>query len=859
MGMGLAQDSRPGDDEDGDRGDFGENQYDEFSGYGGNLFGSDVYDQDDQQADLIWDSVDRKMEQRRDKRREEYEKAAQDKAQRSAPKISAQFEDLKRGLASVSESEWASIPDIGDYRVKRIKRDSWTPVPDKLIMEATSKDKVNTVLGGMETPFGSTPVKDLSQIGTARKQVLDVRLASMSDSVSGQTHVDPKGYLTELAGTKLSSDAEIGDFKKARLLLKSVITTNPKHPPGWIALARLEERAGKIVKARKIIARGCQNCGTNEDVWLEAARLNTPQNAKIILASGVKAAPLSVKLWIAAAQLEQELPNKKLVLRKALESIPESVRLWKAAVELEESDVARILLSRAVECVPHSVEMWVALAHLETYDKARVVLNSARKAVPTDHTIWIEAAKLEEANGNADHVRPLIHRGFSTLARHNVVLPREQWLKEAEVCETAGHPVTAAAIVGEAISLGLEDVDKKHTWMDDAETAVNSGSFQTARAIFAHALKVFPKSKGLWIKAAQLEKQHGTQASLDDLLRQAVRECPHAQLLWLMGAKEKWVNGDVPAAREILQLAFQANPDSEVIWLAGAKLERENDEPEKARTLLAKARTQSPTQKIYLKSCQLERRFGHFEEERLLLDQGLQKFPQVAKLWLLKGEVLEYLKDFDGARDAYKRGVTNCSKSLLLWIASARLEHSVGQAPKARAILESARLRVPKSPELWMAQIELEDNNRVALQLLAKGLQECPHSGLLWAAAIALEIGPQKKARSIDALKACDSDPHVLLEVAKQFWSDRKIDKARSWLQRCLVTEPKLGDAWAFYYLFELQNGNEETRVMVVRRCVEASPKLGRHWRAISKALEWRELKTADILAKVVERLPPAL
>lgn len=50
-----------------------------------------------------------------------------------------------------------------------------------------------------------------------------------------------QGYLTDLNSMKVSSDAEIGDIKKARLLLKSVINTNPKHAPGWIAAARLEE------------------------------------------------------------------------------------------------------------------------------------------------------------------------------------------------------------------------------------------------------------------------------------------------------------------------------------------------------------------------------------------------------------------------------------------------------------------------------------------------------------------------------------------------------------------------------------------------------------------------------------------
>ena len=50
-----------------------------------------------------------------------------------------------------------------------------------------------------------------------------------------------QGYLTDLNSMKVSSDAEISDIKKARLLLKSVTSTNPKHAPGWIAAARLEE------------------------------------------------------------------------------------------------------------------------------------------------------------------------------------------------------------------------------------------------------------------------------------------------------------------------------------------------------------------------------------------------------------------------------------------------------------------------------------------------------------------------------------------------------------------------------------------------------------------------------------------
>ena len=63
------------------------------------------------------------------------------------------------------------------------------------------------------------------------------------------------------------------DVKKARLLLKSVRETNPKHPPAWIASARLEEVTGKLQAARNVIMKGCEECPKSEDVWLEAARL----------------------------------------------------------------------------------------------------------------------------------------------------------------------------------------------------------------------------------------------------------------------------------------------------------------------------------------------------------------------------------------------------------------------------------------------------------------------------------------------------------------------------------------------------------------------------------------------------------
>ena len=108
---------------------------------------------------------------------------------------------------------------------------------------------------------------------------------------------------------------------------------------------------------------------------MEASHLQDGDNAKIILANAVQHLPRSVRIWQAAADLEDDADKKRRVFWKALEYIPNSVALWKAAIALEKEDAAMLLLQLAVEQVPECVEFWLALAKLQTYEEARKTLN----------------------------------------------------------------------------------------------------------------------------------------------------------------------------------------------------------------------------------------------------------------------------------------------------------------------------------------------------------------------------------------------------------------------------------------------------------------------------------------------------
>ncbi|KAK9822995.1 hypothetical protein WJX81_003933 [Elliptochloris bilobata] len=846
-----------------------DSKFDEFMGNDAGAFASAAgeYDQDDKEADAVWELIDEHMDQRRRDQREKRLKEDLEKYRKENPKITEQFADLKRKLVEVSQSEWEAIPDIGDYTIKRQKLQQFTPVPDSLLARAISEKETVSSLemrGGLETPGGAAT--DLTDIGKGRRTVVQIQLERMADSVSGQTVVDPKGYLTDLNSIKVASEAEIGDIKKARTLLKSVIGTNPKHAPGWVAAARLEEVAGNLAEARKLIAKGCELCPGSEDVWLESARLQTPDNAKAILARGVAAIPASVKLWMQAARLETEEVAKQRVLRRALERVPTSVRLWKAAVELASADDARVLLSRAVECCPQHVELWLALARLESYANARVVLNRARQAVPTDASIWITAAKLEEAQGNGEMVRKIIDRGVRSLETNQAVIDRETWFKEAEAAERSDPPMVATcrAIVGVAVGQGVEPEDRSRTWKADAEEALKRGSVETARAILTHALAVFPGKKSLWRRAAALEKAHGSREALDALLERAVKYCPQAEVLWLMRAKEKWLAGDVDGARGVLAAAFKVS-ESEELMLAAFKLEFENAEPVRAQRLLAKARASeaSSTQRVWMKSAIVERELGDAAAERALLEEGVRRFPFFDKLHLMRGQLEERAGRLDAARAAVEAGLRRCLASAPLWISAARLEEASGAVGKARARLEQARLKNPKNEDLWLAAIRLEQrakNAKAADAAMAKALQECPASGRLWAEAVAMAPRPARRARSVDALKRCNDDPHIIAAVAQLFWNDRKVDKARSWFNRAVLLNPDVGDFWALFYKFEAQHGGAEAAAEVAKRCVAAEPRHGERWQRVAKAPVNAHLPLDATLKKVVadvDKEPP--
>ena len=135
-------------------------------------------------------------------------------------------------------------------------------------------------------------------------------------------------------------------------------------------------------------------------------------------------------------------------------------------------------------------------------------------------------------------------------------------------------------------------------------------------------------------------------------------------------------------------------------------------------------------------------------------------------------------------------------------------------------------------------------------------MQECPTSGILWAEAVFMEARPQRRSKSVDALKKCEHNPYVLMAVAKLFWCERQNDKARDWFNKIFKLQTNIGDCWAAFYKFELAHGTEEQQADVKQKCIKSEPNGGELWGKIAKDVKNWKLKTGDILELCAAQMP---
>lgn len=840
-------------------------------------------DQDDEEADKIYEEIDRRMKRKRKDTPDD------ETSLEAVNHTKEQFADLKRALSSVSDEQWESLPEVGDLtrRNKRARlleqqQQRFYAMPDSVIAGAGSSG-AGSIGGGA---MNKHDITDFQTISGAKDKLLSKQLDSLVPQSANATTEDLQNDII----MEEESNNQVADIKKGRLILSSLRKTNPYKANSWIASARLEEQAKNYTAAKNFVVEGCRKVPHNEDIWLESIHVHQKSTegtkmCKIIVTEALKFNNTSEKLWIKAFELENasDVVSRRRVLMKALEFLPQNVKLWEKLIDLEEDpkDVAK-LLRKAIELCPTEWNFWIALINLSTYDESKSLLNKARKSMSDNHKVWISAAKLEEReheNISVQKLSTLMEKGIkkleSNISDKSKLLSRREWLEEAAQTELEGFNKTCQAIVNNVLNIDIpsDPKEKLTIWFQEAGHFANQSRFETSNCIYQYIIEQFPNNSECWMRLFRSLKQI-SDLKLDRLFNyyeQAIELNPQYELFSLMYAKDKWIlANDVDGAREILRTANEAIPESEAILLAQVKLEIKTSNYKSAENISTQIIESIPNSspRVWYKHIHLKRVLNMknpdstYQKSILsLCNESLERFPDSDKLYLQKGQVLHHdLKNIQNARETYSIGVKKCPKSIDLWLSLVRIDERE-LLIRARSTLDMAILNNPTSEELWNEKIGIErrnNDNITARQICNKALKDLPNSPLLWIQN--LQMIPkmsQRKNAFLDALKQTDNSPLVLLHIGIFFWLDGKFMKAKSWFERALNSDKNNGDCWGWLFNFIEKHGSDSEKHALLEnfeKCYEEINE-GTTWNSITKKVENFEKTPTELLLLLAKQL----
>lgn len=806
------------------------------------LLSSKSNERDDEEAERVYELVEARLQRRK---RQKTETSGQEKLD-ILSLISEQFAGLKKQLTEVSESQWQNMPEASDF-TKRNKRER-----ELQRQQRRSYNVSDSVLAGLANQGGidmriEVGETNFEAISEARGRLLKQKLGGLDEDSSG---VDPALYLQSLED---STRDGFSDIKKSRAIFKSLRASEPYNPISWISSARLEVQAKKIETAKRLIMEGCRRCTKDPGIWLECLEIyaNDVAMSRKIAAEAVSFNPGSVVLWKASVALEADQFSKRKVAKKALEKVPESEEVWDLAVELEDDDEAKQLLQTAVEIIPESESLWLKLLmRVSDVAEKRQILNLARKHLAGSEKVWIEASKLEESvlpDGSAKaggKVAKIVSKGVGSVRKNGNKLTGSQWILAASECEEQGYPLTSEALVQATISIGLEDyddLDKRIELLGRAEKCALAGHKRVAQAIYQYLITEYPQEVQIW--RVYLEFIRGTESTeaLYQWFDKCVASNPALEEFWLRYAKEKWQNKDISGARLVLSNGQAQLPDNIELWLAAIKLEVENRSYPRALELLHEAKQKLNLPRLWYKEVHLLRQLGRTDEALDIVEQALEQYDSVDKLYMQKGQILQSLGRLEEATEVYSSGVRICDTSFGLWVLLSKAYELQGKTIRARSTIDRAITKNQDSVDYWIFKIEMEKkwgNIKEAKSLISKVAQQFPRSEKVWVEKLkTVEKQSEMKKYLLEAMKATNSHALVLVTIGVNFYIQGKLEKANVWFDRAISADAMYGDSWCWKYVYlTTQDEADETEVAkFISRMELAKPKYGEVWVTVVK------------------------
>lgn len=796
----------------------------------------------DKKADEFYKTIEENLKKRKKKKNEDEEEN-----QTVFQKTKDSFADLTDGLKSITEEQWANLPEIGATTAHRPVWDYKTYSSDRALLG----DYSNSLLYRE-----ANETDDIMALSKANHALLNVQLSKfLPDSNS----IDVSGYQAEFeAQTSAVLTKYQNNLDHAERIYHSLTKANPTYDMPWIIRARIQEKLGKLDNARKIIERGLTFCNNSESLVLEAARLSSHSDAISLIESFLKVnLQKSEKLWLALIGYQNNESSKKNVIEEALHVIPQSEAIWRAASVFEDENHSEII-KRGLEFIPQSKSLWIeGILGSRTIEEASDFFQKALEKFPEDPDILLSWAKTQEKFSPStckESNLNLCYRAFESESK-NRQAKTSQEMTSKQINDLENNPSNPMLDLKEnkqksdeeekdedtnslfkEIDLTVHDeilLDKTEpdkNWFEEAEKAEISGFPITAESI----IKVLPFSKdfanhaeitnncnlpvvtnSLLLRSALEDHQwkayfnfKAKMGSLEEAITEFTSEFPQNEEIPLAASYVLQTMKNPLQKKASLSVLFDAAermPTSSLIAEKILNLLIENDQIEDAYEFGLKSIGNIRNETLFFKVAQiadvLADRDNQHENIINLLQNGVNVFPKEKYLWLM---LINHSQD---PLNVIKKAIEILPNAAELHLELIKYAKNIGmKIPVIRALFETARRDCQNDPLIWLTSAQFENDPRI----LEQALNYVDNPGLIWARQVEL-APPENRFSMANEIYNCNGKyKEVRLEQAISEWKHDAIDRARKIFIEICERYPEWGDGWLWRIKFEKYHGSSK-------------------------------------------------
>jgi pre-mRNA-processing factor 6 len=673
--------------------------------------------------------------------------------------IRNKFSDLRPALQTISANDWAMLPEIGATTYHRPKWELYAHASDRTIV-------------------GDFDVDDVTSVSRSQRSVLTAQLSRAAPDV---------GELTaELDVQAAAVVSQIDDLDRAADLYRTLTHTNKPNAQGWFFRGRVEEKRGRLAKARQVARDGMLQCPESELLVVEAARLSGRADAVAILEAALRVNhATSERLWLQLAAYQVDAAARRSVFEEALKRVPTSERLWRAAIAGEPPERHMEILRRAVGCAPTAKQLWIDGCQVAaTFDEAMFFVENGIRAVGECVELCIACAQACERFGEVERIEAVLRKAVSLDLEAN-------WVAAAQKSEGDGFGRTARILIGvipfDESFAGAAATCESRNFMETASELLQRYANDTHR--FGELLQFESRRGNLREAISRLVEEHPTDESLMQEIADVV---------------------DFAEAIPILEGALVRMPTSEAIITILMDSYLANKQVNKAQDFALSVREFIQT------SIPLSIRLARINEllggGRSFLEDCIRSFPHVPEFWLL------LVRNSEDQLAVLKSAVAACPNSAAVHIellnCATRLKLP---KPRIRALLERARQACRDDALIWLVSSEFEEGSRKSA-ILEEAKSSVADVGLVWARQVELVIPENRFAAAKQALETLGHCRELVLIMGICLWRNGALDQARATFENMNRENQSWGDGWVFRMKFEQSVGGDVPSASAVVR-----------------------------------------